>query len=55
MSNFSLKGDTLCRLIPSAGIDLFIPPDSLMGGTISRDTVSKLIDQSIFQSTGQLK
>ena len=32
MSNFSFMGDTLYRLIPSRGIDLFIPPDSLMGG-----------------------
>src|SRR6218665_4040276 len=32
MSNFSFKGDTLYRSIPSRGIDLFIPPDSLMGG-----------------------
>jgi len=31
MSNFCFKGDTLYRLIPSEGIDLFIPPDSLMG------------------------
>jgi len=31
MYNFSFKGDTLYRLIPSGGIDLFIPPDSLMG------------------------
>ena len=32
MSNFSFKGYTLYRLIPSREIDLFIPPDSLMGG-----------------------
>ena len=38
ISNFSFKGDTLYWLIPSGGIDLFIPPDSLMGETISRDT-----------------
>src|SRR6218665_799193 len=30
--NFSFKGDTLYRLIPS-GVDLFIPPDSLMRDT----------------------
>jgi len=29
---------TLYLLIPSGGIDLFIPPDSLMGDTISQDT-----------------
>src|SRR6218665_247054 len=38
VSNFSFKWDTLCRLIPSGGIDLFIPPNSVMGDTISRDT-----------------
>jgi len=38
MSNFIFKGDTLYRLISSGGIDLFIPPDSVMGDTISRDT-----------------
>jgi len=38
MSNVSFEGDILYRLIPSEGIDLFIPPDSLMGDTISRDT-----------------
>jgi len=32
MSDYSFKGDTLYRFIPSGGIDLFIPPDSLMGG-----------------------
>ena len=32
MSNFSFKGDPVYRLILSRGIDLFIPPDSLMGG-----------------------
>src|SRR6218665_3014083 len=32
MSNFSFKGDTLYRMIPSGGIDLFIPTDSLIGG-----------------------
>jgi len=41
MSNFSFKGDTLYRLIPSGAIDLFIPPDSLEGDTISRDTGTK--------------
>jgi len=30
MSNFSFKGDTLYRLIPSEGIDLFITP--VLGG-----------------------
>jgi len=43
MSNFSFKGGTLYRLIPSWGIDLFIPPDSLMGDTISRDTGRGLV------------
>jgi len=38
MSNFSFKGDTLYRLIPSVGIDLFIPQIVLWGDTISRDT-----------------
>src|SRR6218665_3440143 len=37
MSNFSFKGDTLYRLIPSMGIDLFIPRIVLWGDTISRD------------------
>jgi len=32
MSNFSFKGDISYRLIPSGGIDLFIPSGSLMGG-----------------------
>jgi len=32
MSNFSFKGDTLYQLIPSGGIELGIPPFSLMGG-----------------------
>src|SRR6218665_1052843 len=41
MSNFSFKGDTLYRSIPSGWIDLFIPPDSLKGDTISRDTGTK--------------
>src|SRR6218665_1425146 len=44
MSSFSFNGDTLYRLIPSGGIDLFIPPESLMGDTISRTparTISK--------------
>src|SRR6218665_2619429 len=38
MSNFNFKGDTVYRLIPSGGIDLFIPPDSRMGDVISRDS-----------------
>ena len=32
MFNFSFKGDTLYRLIPSDGIDLLISQDSLMHG-----------------------
>jgi len=32
MSNFSFKGNTLYRLIPSGGIDLFIPRIVLWGG-----------------------
>ena len=39
MSNFSFKVDTLYRIIPSGDrLSLFIPPDSLMGDTISPDT-----------------
>ena len=38
MFNFSFKGDTLYRLIPSGEIDLFIPRIVLWGDTISRDT-----------------
>jgi len=38
MYNFSFKGDTLYRLIPSRGIDLFIPRIVLWKDTISRDT-----------------
>src|SRR6218665_2424480 len=40
MSNFSFKGDTLCRLIPSGGIDLFTPRIVFCEDTISRDTGS---------------
>ena len=32
MSHSNFKGDTLYRLIPSGGIDLFISPDRRMGG-----------------------
>jgi len=38
MSNFSFKGDTLFRLNPSGGIDLFIPRIILWWDTISRET-----------------
>jgi len=42
MFNFSFKGDTLYRLIPS-GDRLIHPPDSLKGDTISRDTGSEIV------------
>jgi len=41
MSNYSFKGDTLYRLIPSGGIVLFIPRIVLWGDTISWDTGEK--------------
>jgi len=41
-SNFSFKEDTLNRLIPSGGIDLFIPRIVLWRDTISRDTGSPI-------------
>ena len=53
MSNFSFKGGTLYRLIPSAGIDLFIPLDSLMGGyniTGHRQIAESLISTSASQA-----
>ena len=51
MSNFSFKGDILCRLVPSGGVDLLIrgdrlihPPGKSYGGdTVSRDTVSPTV------------
>jgi len=44
MSNFSFKGDALYRLIPSGGIDLFISPDSLMGGIQYHGTPAWKVD-----------
>jgi len=40
MYNFSFKGETLYRLIPSGGIDLFIPRIVLWVVTVSWDTGS---------------
>jgi len=52
ISNFSFKGDTLYRLIPSGVIDLFIPPDSLRGDIISRDTGIKRAIEKDQKSAG---